>query len=46
MTDQEFILLADKIRGKLSTLARRFNRAAGWAGEAEDIVQDALMTLW
>jgi len=46
MTEQEFISLSKRIRGKLTALARRFNRAAGWSGETEDIVQDALLTLW
>ena len=46
MTEQEFISLSQKIRGKLIALARRFNRAAGRVGEAEDVVQDALLTLW
>lgn len=46
MTEQEFISLSDKIRGKLISLARRFNRATGLEGETEDIVQDTLMTLW
>lgn len=46
MTEQEFISLSKRIRGKLIALVRRFNRAAGWDGEAEDIVQDALVTLW
>ena len=46
MTEQEFAYLSDRIRGKLITLARRFNRAAGLDMEAEDIVQDALVTLW
>lgn len=46
MTEQEFISLCDRIRGKLTALARRFNRAAGLDVESEDIVQDALATLW
>ena len=46
MTEREFIALSDRIRGKLIGLARRFNRAAGWCGDAEDVVQDALVTLW
>ena len=46
MTEQEFISLSEKIRGKLIALARRFNRVSGCAGGAEDIVQDALATLW
>ena len=46
MTEQEFAYLSDRIRGRLTTLARRFNRASGMDEEAEDIVQDALVTLW
>lgn len=46
MTEQEFISLSQRIRAKLIALASRFNRAAGRVGEAEDIVQDALLTLW
>ena len=46
MTEQEFAYLSDRIRGKLTSLARRFNRAAGLEEEAEDIVQDSLLTLW
>ena len=46
MTEQEFAYLSDRIRGRLVKLARRFNRAAGLDMEAEDIVQDALVTLW
>ena len=46
MTEQEFAYLSDRIRGKLVKLARRFNRTAGLDMEAEDIVQDALVTLW
>ena len=46
MTEQEFAYLSDRIRGRLTALARRFNRASGMDEEAEDIVQDALVTLW
>ena len=46
MTEQEFTYLSDRIRGKLIALARRFNRVSGLDGEEEDIVQDALVTLW
>ena len=46
MTEQEFTYLSERIRGKLIALARRFNRVSGLDGEAEDIVQDALVTLW
>lgn len=46
MTEQEFSYLSNRIRGKLIALAKRFNRAAGCDGDAEDVVQDALVTLW
>ena len=46
MTEQEFAYLSDRIRGRLTALARRFNRASGCDADAEDIVQDALLTLW
>ena len=46
MTEQEFAYLSDRIRGKLVKLARRFNRATGLDMEADDFVQDALVTLW
>ena len=46
MTEQEFAYLSDRIRGKLTALARRFNRASGCDADAEDTVQDALLTLW
>ena len=46
MTEQEFAYHSDRIRGKLTALARRFNRAAGCDADAEDVVQDALLTLW
>ena len=46
MTRQEFAYLSDRIRGKLLSLARRFSRASGLESDAEDIVQDAMVTLW
>ena len=46
MTEQEFAYLSEHLRGRLITLAKRFNRATGCDAEAEDIVQDALVTLW
>lgn len=46
MTEQEFTYLSRRVRGRLIALAKRFNRAAGCAGQAEDTVQDALLTLW
>ena len=46
MTEQEFAYLSDQIRSKLTKLAWRFNRAAGLDMEAEDVVQDALITFW
>ena len=46
MTEQEFLYLSNRVRGKLIALAKRFNRAAGCDGDAEDVVQDVLVTLW
>lgn len=46
MTEQEFTYFSDRIRSKLTKLANRFNKATGLDVEAEDIVQDALVTLW
>jgi RNA polymerase sigma-70 factor (ECF subfamily) len=46
LTEQEFASLSARIRSKLTALARRFNRAAGIAGEAEDVAQEALIILW
>lgn len=46
MTEQEFTYFSDRIRNKLTKLANRFNKATGLDVEAEDIVQDALVTLW
>ena len=46
MDEQAFISLSNRIRGKLIALARRFSRASGCGCDAEDIVQDALVTLW
>lgn len=46
MTEQEFANISGRIRGKLAKLARRFDKATGLDVEAEDIVQDALATLW
>ena len=46
MTEQEFAYLSEHLRGRLIALAKRFNRATGCDAEAEDIVQDALVTLW
>ena len=39
-------IFSDRIRSKLTKLANRFNKATGLDVEAEDIVQDALVTLW
>lgn len=46
MTEQEFASLSERIRGKLTALAQRFNRASGMEAGAEDIVQEALIALW
>lgn len=46
MTQQEFGQLSTRLRGKLEALARRFTLTAGIGDEPEDIVQEALVTLW
>ena len=46
MTEPEFASFSERIRGKLTALAQRFNRASGMEAGAEDIVQDALIALW
>lgn len=44
MTEKEFEILSSELRGTLQTLVSRFTRAAGI--DAEDIVQESLLTLW
>lgn len=46
MTTQEFGQLSTRVREKLVTLARRFTQTADIGDEPEDIVQEALLTLW
>ena len=46
MTRQEFDILSEGIRGKLLSVARSFGRNGIGTGESEDVVQDALATLW
>ena len=46
MTQQEFGQLSTRLRGKLEALARRFTLTAGIGDEPEDIVQEAMVTLW
>ena len=46
MTTQEFGQLSTRVREKLVALARRFTQTAGIGDEPEDIVQEALVTLW
>ena len=46
MTEQEFHILMSREWERLAALAARFLRASGMEGEAEDIVQDAVMKLW
>ena len=47
MTKQEFGQLSARIREKLVAVARQFGRATGsTSDEAEDVVQEALVTLW
>lgn len=47
MTKQEFGQLSARIREKLVAVARQFGRAtSSTSDEAEDVVQEALVTLW
>ncbi|MDO5442651.1 MAG: sigma-70 family RNA polymerase sigma factor [Bacteroidia bacterium] len=46
MTQQEFEHISNRIRGKLLATAARFTRAVSASSDAEDMVQEALMTLW
>ena len=47
MTKQEFGQISARIRGKLVAVARQFGQATGsTSDEAEDVVQEALLTLW
>lgn len=46
MTQQEFNILSSSIRGKLLAMAGRYKSRTGLDDDAEDIVQEALLTLW
>lgn len=46
MTLQEFERLSERIRQKMLMLAGKFNDATSQPVEAEDIVQESLVTLW
>ena len=46
MTEQEFHILLAREWKPLAALAARFLRASGTESEAEDIVQEAVTTLW
>ena len=47
MTRQEFDILSEGIRAKLLSVVRSFNRNGAAGGDdSEDIVQEALATLW
>ena len=46
MTLQEFEQLSERIRQKMLMLAGRFNNATQLSVDAEDIVQESLVTLW
>lgn len=46
MTQQEFENISSRIRGKLLAMAAHFTRAVSASFDAEDMVQEALMTLW
>lgn len=46
MTRQEFGHISTEIRGKLVAMARPFCRTSGLSEDPEDLVQEALVTLW
>lgn len=46
MTRQEFDTFTVKVRNKLLALAWRYKASTGLADDPEDIVQEALITLW
>jgi RNA polymerase sigma-70 factor (ECF subfamily) len=47
MDRQEFDIISERMRGKLLAVARAFSRFGRVdEGEAEDVVQEALTTLW
>lgn len=47
MTKEEYAKISARIREKLVAVARQFSRATGGAsGDAEDVAQEALVTLW
>lgn len=46
MTQQEFDRLSSSIRGKLLAMAGRYAARTRLGDDAEDIVQEALLTLW
>lgn len=46
MTQQEFEHISAAIRGRLLAIAERFTSAVSASIDAEDMVQEALMTLW
>lgn len=46
MTQQEFEHISAAIRGRLLAMAARFTSAVSASVDAEDMVQEALLTLW
>ena len=46
MTQQEFENISSRIQGRLLAIAARFTSAVSASFDAEDMVQEALMTLW
>ena len=46
MTQKEFSNITPGLRAKLLPLARKFSRNCGASVDAEDVVQDTLITLW
>lgn len=43
---ESFEIISNRIRPKLLTIAKRFSEACGLIDEAEDVVQESLVTLW
>lgn len=46
MTHKEFEYMSTQVRPQMMALARRFNSVTGRCYDCEDIVQEALLTLW
>lgn len=46
MTHKEFEYMSTQVRPQMMAVARRFNSVTGRCYDCEDIVQEALLTLW